>query len=393
MTDGTRAAAHDVVTKLAALFGPSATRPVALHEPNLGEHEVELVADCVRSGWVSSVGAYVDQFERKLEQLTGATHAVATVNGTAALHTCLNLVGVAAGDEVLLPALTFVATANAVVYQGAIPHFVDSDSKRLAIDADKLRKYLHDITEWRDGHLINRLTNRPISAMIVMHVFGHPADMDALDAVAREFRIPIVEDAAESLGSTYKGRHSGCLGTVSALSFNGNKTITTGGGGAILTQDATLGMRAKHLTTTARVASGWEFVHDEVGFNYRMPNLNAALGVAQLSRFDQLVQKKRQLATHYLSLFQNSPEVRMVQEPSDSTSNYWLNALLLPDKANRDTVLERTNAAGIMTRPCWTLMHELTHFSDCPRDDLSVASDIVARLVNLPSSPHLADNL
>ena len=335
------------------------------------------------------MGAYVDRFEEQLRMLTGASSAIAVVNGTAALHTCLRLVGVGAGDEVLIPTLTFIATANAVSYQGAVPHFVDSDPGRLAVDADKLERHLQTIADVRETGTFNRNTKRRLAAIVAMHVFGHPADMDRLQAIADHYRIPLVEDAAESLGSTYNTRHTGTFGAVAALSFNGNKIATCGGGGAVLTMDPELGARAKHLTTTARISAGWEFVHDDIGYNYRMPNLNAALGCAQLEQLPDFVVRKRQLAQRYHDVFDNHLELATVREPPDSKSNYWLNAVLTPDRASRDAVLKLTNEAGFMTRPCWTLMHQLPLYAHCPQDQLTNACDLVKRIVNLPSSPRL----
>jgi perosamine synthetase len=381
--------ARKVLAALAGIIPINPDDPIPLHEPEFSEVEKEYVLNAVESGWVSSVGSYVDRFERDLENLTGTKCAVATVNGTAALHACLRLVGVVAGDEVLVPTLTFIATTNAISYQGATPHFVDADPHRLSVDPDKLARHLAEIGEVREDGLYNRVTGRRISALIVMHVFGHPGDMDALQIVADEFGIPLVEDAAESLGSTYKGRHAGTFGRIAALSFNGNKIATTGGGGAILTMDAELGARAKHLTTTARVPAGWEFVHDEVGYNYRMPNLNAALGCAQLEKLDDFVARKRKLAEAYHRAFAEIPSLETLREPGDSESNYWLNAILVPDRECRDAVLQATNDAGYLTRPCWTPMHLLPMFTDCPRDDISAAMAAVDRIVNLPSSPKL----
>lgn len=376
---------------LSRVIPATADRPIPLHEPEFADAEKRYVLDCVETGWVSSVGSYVDRFEEMLKSLTGATSAVAIVNGTAALHACLHLVGVGTGDEVLMPTLTFIATANAASYLGAVPHFVDSERERLSVDPAKLAAYLDRIGEARADGFYNKATGRRIAALIVMHVFGHPADMDALQAVADRFRIPVVEDAAESLGSTYKGRHAGTFGRIAALSFNGNKIATTGGGGAILTMDAELGARAKHLTTTARVPAGWDFVHDEVGFNYRMPNLNAALGCAQLEQLDSFLDRKRRLAVAYHEAFAGETGLETLREPADSCSNYWLNALRVSDRAMRDAVLQATNDAGMMTRPCWTPMHLLPMYADCPRDDVSVAMSTVDRIVNLPSSPRLCE--
>ena len=383
---------HEILDVLDDVTGPEIPKPISLHEPEFSELEKQYVLDCVQSGWVSSVGAYVDKFEDLLRLKTGAKHAVAVVNGTAALQVCLRLVGVAAGDEVLVPTLTFVATANAVSYQGAIPNFVDSDPLRLSIDPVKLEAYLERIGEVRAGGLYNKETGRRIAAMVVLHVFGHPADMDVLQAVADRFGIVIVEDAAESLGSTYKGHHAGTLGKIAAVSFNGNKIATSGGGGAILTMDDDLGVRAKHLTTTARISAGWEFVHDEVGYNYRMPNLNAALGCAQLERLDDFVARKRKLAEVYHLAFDKTSGLNSLREPTDSQSNYWLNAVFAPDRVSRDAVLKASNDAGYQTRPCWVPMHLLPMYQNCPRDDLSAAMTAVDRIVNLPSSPRIVGN-
>lgn len=381
-----------VLTALRQVLPPG---PVALHEPEFGPSDHAYVAECLDSGWVSSVGKFVDRFESDLAAYTGAKRVVAVVNGTAALHVCLQLVGVRPGDEVLMPALTFVATANAAHYCGAIPHFVDSDEHRLGVDPAKLDDWLGDIAE-RDGEgYRNRLTGRPMKAIVPMHTFGHPVDLEPLLEVAQRWHLAVVEDAAESLGSFYRGTHTGRSGRVAALSFNGNKIITTGGGGAIITDDVVLADRAKHLTTTARLAHRWSFVHDEVGYNYRLPNLNAALGCAQLERLPSLLADKRRLAAAYRHTLAGLPGVRFVDEPPDCTSNFWLNALLLDvdDTSGRDTLLEATNADGIMTRPAWTLMHHLPMHVGCPRMPLETAEDLERRLVNLPSSARLGRGL
>lgn len=364
---------------------------LALHEPEFAGREWDYVKDCIDTGWVSSVGAYVDRFERDLAAYTGVAHAVATSNGTSALHVCLLLAGVCPGDEVLLPALTFIATANAVSYAGAVPHFVDSETVSLGVDAAKLEAHLGESAQLIDGVCINRRTHAPIRALIVMHVFGHPADLDAIDAVARRWNLVLIEDAAESLGSTYRGRHTGHVGRLSALSFNGNKVVTTGGGGAVLTNDAALGKHAKHLTTTARVPHRWNFIHDEVGYNYRLPNLNAALGCAQLERLPDMVARKRQLAARYDAAFAALPGLRFLREPAGTTSNYWLNAIVLDqaDLAARDALLARLNDAGYMSRPVWTLMHRLPMYAACPHAALAVAEQMEACVINLPSSAKL----
>ncbi len=368
------------------------TQTLALHEPEFAGREWEYVKDCIDTGWVSSVGSYVDRFERDLAAYTGVPHAVATSNGTSALHVCLLLAGVRPGDEVLLPALTFIATANAVSYAGAVPHFVDSETVSLGVDAAKLETHLAESAELVDGVCVNRRTCAPIRALVVMHVFGHPADLDAIDAVARRWNLVIIEDAAESLGSTYRGRHTGHVGRLAALSFNGNKVVTTGGGGAVLTSDAALGKQAKHLTTTARVPHRWNFIHDEVGYNYRLPNLNAALGCAQLERLPDMVARKRTLAARYDAAFSGVPGLRFLREPAGTASNYWLNAIVLDraDLTARDALLTTLNDAGYMSRPVWTLMHRLPMYAACPRADLALAEKMEACVINVPSSAKLA---
>jgi perosamine synthetase len=372
---------------------PAPDGGVSLHEPEFRGQEWAYLKDCLDTGWVSSVGAYVDRIERDLEAITGATHAVATSNGTAALDICLRLAGVKPGDEVLVPALTFVATANAVAYQGATPHFVDSEAATLGVDPMRLDAYLHE-TARLDGEVcLNTRTGAPIRALMVMHVFGHPCDLDGLAEVAARWKLALVEDAAEGLGSRWNGRHVGNVGLVSALSFNGNKIVTTGGGGAILTNDAELGRRAKHLTTQARVPHKWSFIHDEVGWNYRMPNLNAALGCAQLERLPDMMARKAVLARRYAEAFGQVGGVRLLTARPRAEVNHWLNALILdrPDMAMRDALLAALNAAGFMARPLWTLMHRLPMYADCPRDALPVAEALEASVINLPSSAKLAD--
>ena len=366
---------------------------IPLHEPLFEGNEWEYVKECIDTGWVSSAGSYVDRFERDLADFTGAQRAVAVVNGTSALHVCLRLVGVERGDEVLIPALTFVATANAVAYQGGVPHFVDSSAETLGLDPAKLAAYLDDIAEMQDGTCVNTQTGRPIKAVVPMHAYGHPVDLAPLVEVCEHYRLALVEDAAESLGSFYKDRHTGTFGRCAALSFNGNKTITTGGGGAILTDDEELADRAKHLTTTAKRDHRWEYYHDERGYNYRLPNINAALGCAQLERMPSFLDRKRRLARTYRQAFTDVVGVSFFDEPSFARSNYWLNVLLLDeaDADRRDAVLEASNDAAYLTRPTWQLMHTLPMYDDCPRMDLSVAENLQNRLVNLPSTPSLAD--
>ncbi|MBN8473935.1 MAG: LegC family aminotransferase [Sulfuritalea sp.] len=362
-----------------------------MHEPSFGGSEWLYLKECLDSTFVSSVGKFVDRFESELASFTGAGHAVAVVNGTAALHIALKLAGVRTDDEVLIPALTFVATANAVSYCGATPHLVDSEESTLGMDAARLRAHLVSQTEQRVGSCVNRATGRIIRAMVPMHTLGHPVDLDGLLAVAKDFNIAMVEDAAESLGSYYRGQHTGTFGLLGILSFNGNKTITTGGGGAILTNDPELARRAKHLTTTAKVPHRWEFVHDELGYNYRMPNINAALGCAQLEQLADFLNSKRALFERYRNAFATVLGVRVVAEPVNCHSNYWLQTLLLDESLvlQRDDILAATNDAGLMTRPAWTPMHRLTPFSRCPSMSLRGVESLTSRLINLPSSSFL----
>lgn len=379
---------QDIVRAIKSVVGDG---PLGLHEPRFSGNEWVYLKECLDSTFVSSVGKFVDRFEDDLANFTGAKRAVAVVNGTAALHVALRLAGVDAGDEVLLPALTFIATANAVAYCQATPHFVDSDERSLGMDAVALREYLSKITEIRNGQCVNISTGRVIRAMVPMHTFGHPVDIEALLAIAHDFHLQLIEDAAESLGSTVSGQHTGTFGLMGTLSFNGNKTITTGGGGAILTNDVELGKRAKHITTTAKLPHRWNFVHDEVGFNYRLPNLNAALGCAQLEQLPAFLRDKRRLFERYQAAFANVPGVHLVAEPAGCYSNYWLQTLLL-DAAHadqRDAVLAATNDAGLMTRPIWALMNRLPMYSNAPRAPLPVAESLEQSVINIPSSSGL----
>jgi perosamine synthetase len=376
---------QEIIGAIQSVVGPG---PVALHEPRFCGNEWNYLKECLDSTYVSSVGRFVDRFEAELAAFTGAKCAVAVVNGTAALHASLILAGVQAGDEVLVPALTFIATANAVAYCRAVPHFVDSEERSLGVDARVLRDYLSSITEIRSGLCINRKSGRVIRAIVPMHTFGHPVDIDSLLAIARDYNLQLIEDAAESLGSTVGGRHTGTFGVMGVLSFNGNKTITTGGGGAILTNDINLGKRAKHLTTTAKIPHRWNFDHDEVGYNYRLPNLNAALGCAQLEQLPGKLQDKRRLFDRYREAFAKVSGVRLVCEPVGCLSNYWLQTLALDEAlaSQRGAVLAATNDAGLMTRPVWDLMHRMPFFLDSPMAPLPVAESLWRRLINIPSN-------
>ena len=378
-----------IVEAIRKVVGPG---PVALHEPSFDGNEWIYLKECLDSNYVSSVGKFVDQFELSLANYTGAKYAISVVNGTAALQIALKLAGVNSWEEVLLPALTFVATANAISYLGAIPHFVDSEESTLGIDVVKLREYLNANTEKQSGLCINKSTKRVIRALVPMHTFGHPSDLEQLLSIARDFNLVLVEDAAESLGSFYKGQHTGTFGLLGTLSFNGNKTITTGGGGAILTNDEVLARRAKHLTTTAKIAHKWEFDHDEIGYNYRMPNINAALGCAQMEKLPEKIKSKRELFKRYKEEFKLISGASIFEEPINCQSNYWLQTLLLEDHNLdlRNSILEASNKEGIMTRPAWKLMSNLAPYRNSPAMSLEGANLLYRRVINLPSSPVLA---
>lgn len=379
---------ENVVAAIQSVAGPGA---VVLHEPNFDGNELLYLKECLDSTYVSSIGKFVDKFESDLAEYTGAKYAISLVNGTAALHLALKLAGVQVGDEVLLPALTFVATANAISYCGATPHFVDCEENTLGIDGVKLREYLVENTYQLTGNCVNKNTGRIISALVPMHTFGHPSDLETLLSIAHDFKITLVEDAAESLGSYYCGQHTGTFGLLGTLSFNGNKTITTGGGGAILTNDLDLARRAKHLSTTAKIPHAWEYRHDEIGYNYRMPNINAALGCAQLEKLPSKLIAKRHLFDRYKSAFADVEGAQLFEQPKNCQSNYWLQTLLLREDLSekRDLVLEATNAAGIMTRPVWVLLNELVAFKSSPCSDLTTAKSLSRRVINIPSSPTL----
>lgn len=359
----------------------------SLHEPTFIGNELKYLKECVDSTYVSSVGKFVDDFEDALSEYTGAKFAVAVVNGTAALHIALKLAGVKPGDEVIAPALTFIATANAISYCGAMPHFVDSNFLTLGIDPLKLRQHLENSTELLNGYCVNIKTKKIVKAIVPMHTFGHPVMMDELINVAKDFNLAIVEDAAESLGSFYKGQHTGTMGMLGALSFNGNKIITTGGGGAILTNDPDLAILARHLTTTAKVPHAWRFEHDMVGYNYRMPNINAALGCAQLEQLPKFLLAKRKLFRKYFEAFQNIPEVSLVIEPEDCESNYWLQTLILnhENELVQEEILSYANHLGVPMRPPWRLNQKQEPYKNCQSSDLKNALKIEASALSLPS--------
>lgn len=360
---------------------------IPLHAPKFQGKEKDYVLETLESTFVSSVGGFVDEFERSLTDYTGAKYAIATNNGTAALHTALHLMGVKRGDEVITVPLTFVATCNAIRYCGGDPVFVDVERETLGLCPTRLGNYLEDNAEVDDDGLCwNRTTGRVIRVCMPVHNLGHPVRLSEISDICTTYNIPIIEDAAESVGSFYRGVHTGRFGVMGVFSFNGNKIITTGGGGAIITDDEDLARLAKHYTTTAKQHHPWLFLHDEVGFNYRLPNINAALGCGQLEQLSGYVKAKRDLAKHYRAWFDANSNAEFISEPDEAESNYWLNAILLSDRNERDRFLEFTNSEGIMTRPMWTPMHTLPMYSDCHHSDLSTADVIEARMVNIPSS-------
>lgn len=363
---------------------------IPLHSPVFSGNEKKYLDDCIVSTFVSSVGKYVDEFEQKIGEFTGAGKAIACVNGTSALHMALILAGVKRDTEVITQPLTFIATANSIAYCNAIPVFIDVDFDTMGLSPVSLRKWLEENAEIKKGadsdlSSYNRKTNRKISACVPMHTFGHPSRIDKIVEVCNEYYIPLIEDAAESLGSYYNGQHTGTFGRIGVLSFNGNKILTTGGGGMLLFKDEDLAKHAKHLTTQAKVPHPWEFAHDEVGYNYRMPNINAALGLAQLEQIKGFLSAKRKLAGLYKEFFE-SIGISFVSEPSGSLSNYWLNCILLKDENERNSFLKYTNGNGIMTRPAWKLMNKAAMYEKCQTDKLENANSIAARLVNIPSS-------
>lgn len=361
---------------------------VPLHAPCFIGNEKKYLNECIDSTFVSSVGKFVDRFEEMVAEYTGAKKAVVCVNGTNALHLAMLLGGVEQNDEVITQPLTFVATANAISYIGAHAVFLDVDLDTMGLSPVKMREWLKKNAEIKGGECFNKNTGRRIKACIPMHTFGHPVHLDELVEVCEDYHLNLLEDAAESIGSFYKGKHTGTFGKIGAISFNGNKTITTGGGGMLLFMDEELGKYAKHITTQAKVPHRWEFVHDHIGYNYRMPNINAALGCAQMEHLQEFVDNKRDLAQKYAAYFKNS-DVTFFIEPAECKSNYWLNVVLLKDKSARDQFLEETNDAGVMTRPIWQLMNRLPMFKDCQCGDLSNAEWLEARVVNIPSSVRL----
>lgn len=377
----------DITNFIHQLYGTDDFVP--LHAPLFIGNEKKYLNECIDTTFVSSVGKFVDRFEKEVATYTGAKKAVVCVSGTNALHMAMMLVGVEHDDEVLTQALTFIATCNAIGYIGAHSVFLDVDKETLGLSPDAVKVWLHKNAEIKNEICYNKNTGRRVKACVPMHTFGHPVRMNELVEICKEWHIELVEDAAESLGSFYKGQHTGTFGRVSAISFNGNKTITTGGGGMLLFQDEELGKFAKHLTTQAKVPHRWAFVHDYIGYNYRMPNINAALGCAQLENLDRFLLNKRDTAERYKEFFQNIPEIMFFAEPKNCCSNYWLNVVLLKDKLAQQEFLEYTNNHGIMTRPVWELMNHLKMFDKCETDGLKNTNWLADRIVNIPSSVRL----
>ena len=373
----------DVVNFVRSIYGEEGNIP--LHRPLFIGNEKHYLNECIDSTYVSSVGKFVDKFEEKIAKYTGANYAIATSNGTASLHISLLLAGVESNDEVITQPLTFVATCNAIDYCGAKSIFIDVDKETMGLSPTKLKNFLENNSVVKNQRCFNKNTGKVIRACIPVHTFGHPCKIDEIKEICDQYNIFVIEDAAESLGSFYKDRHTGTFGHVGAMSFNGNKIITAGGGGCIITDDKLLAKKAKHLTTTAKIPHKWDYTHDMVGFNYRMPNLNAALLVAQLEKIDLFLESKQKIAMEYRGFFRNT-KYHFFEAPAFSKSNYWLNAIIFNDKMQRDLFLQELNSKGLSARPIWTLMNKLSMFEDCECGELSNAEWLVDRVVNIPSS-------
>ena len=376
-----------VISFIQQLYGSADFVPLSV--PRFIGNEKKYLEECIDTTFVSSVGKFVDRFEEEMALYTGTKKAVVCVSGTNALHMSLMLVGVERDDEVLTQALTFIATCNALSYIGARPIFIDVDKTTMGLSPDAMKEWLVRNAEIKNGQCYNKHTGRRVKACVPMHTFGHPVRIEELVALCEEYHIELVEDAAESIGSRYKNRHTGTFGKVGAISFNGNKTITTGGGGMMLFQDEELGKQAKHITTQAKISHRWEFRHDHIGYNYRMPNINAALGCAQLENLDKYIECKRQVAAEYEEFFKNIPGMEFFVDSEDTFSNYWLNAVILKDKEAQLDFLQQTNDNGVMTRPIWELMNRLPMFEHCENDGLKNTIWFADRVVNIPSSVRL----
>ena len=383
------ATSSEIIDAISKVVGKAA-RPIALHEPYFGGNENAYVKSCIDTGWVSSAGEFVNRFERELATYCHAKYAVVMVNGTCAIHAALLCLGIKPGDEVLIPSFTFVATANAVMHAGAVPHFIDIETTSLGVDPVALRDYLLRTTAIKDGRTVNKVTGRPITALMPVHIFGHPCQLDLLVNIAKEWNFKLLEDATEALGSTQHGIPVGGRHTA-VFSFNGNKTITTGGGGAVTTQDEALYRRLKHLSSTAKQPHAWSFLHDEVAFNYRMPNINAALGCAQLEQLPRFLQAKRALALAYMDAFEGLKGLRILPSPSGTESNFWL-VTLVADQATSgwlDGMLNSLHQVGLHCRPSWQPLHLLPMYENHPRSDLQHTESMAQRIINLPSSVSL----
>lgn len=378
---------QDIIDKIRDLYGEP-DKYIPLHTPLFIGNEKKYLEECIDSTYVSSVGRFVDLFENKISEFTGSKRAVVCVNGTNALHLALKLADVEQNDEVITQPLTFIATGNAISYCGAKPIFIDVDKSTMGLSPNALDEFLSNETVLKPDGCYNKISGRRIKACVPMHTFGHPCRIDEIALICDKFNIELVEDAAESIGSYYKGQHTGTFGKIGVLSFNGNKTITTGGGGMMLFNDEYLANRAKYLTTQAKIPHPWEFVHDETGYNYRMPNINAALGVAQMENLTFYLEKKRLLAKKYEEFFQ-SKQVSFFSEPENCISNYWLNVIKFASVEERDQFLTESNSQGVMTRPVWRLLNKLPMFKDCQRDPLVNAEWFEERIVNIPSSVKL----
>ena len=363
---------------------------IALHEPIFLGNEEKYVSDCIKTGWVSSVGSYVDRFEKAITNYVGCKYAVSTVNGTNALHLALETLGVKQDEEVLLPSMTFIATANSISYCKAIPHFVEVEKQSFAIDADKLSAYLANIVNFDGKFSYNKITKRKISALIIMHCFGMPAkDIEKIQDIAKKYNLFLIEDAAESLGSFYKNIHTGNFSDIATFSFNGNKIITTGGGGMLVTNNKNYADKARHLATTGKIIDKYQHIHDVVAYNYRMPNINAALGLAQLEQINNFLKQKRTLAKKYQEIFAKDANIKFLSEAKDSKSNYWLNCLILKDDSQLEYLLIKTNEAGIMTRMIWQPLHQSIPYKNCPKMNLEVTEEYSKKILNIPSSANL----
>jgi len=384
--------AKEILLRLKLMF-PGHEGVMPLHSPVFHERSEELVIDCIRSTFVSSAGSCVTLFEEEVAKACDTEFCVSTVSGTAALQLAMRVSGVEPGHESLMPSLTFVATPNAASYLGAIPHFVDVDPQTLAMDPEVLRQHLMRCSTYRNGKLFNKKTNRQISSILAVHVFGHPADMRGLRAIADEFELRLIEDAAGALGTELEGRRVGSFGDLGVLSFNGNKLITTGGGGAIVTNSHDLADTARHLSTTAKKSHRWSFVHDQIGYNFRMPSLNAALGLSQIENLGDLLTAKRRIATHYHEYFKNFDEGSVLEQPKNSNSNYWLNNIVLDHSQGNicEKTIQELNYMGINARPIWTPMHYLEIYRNCPRTSLPITESIANKIISLPSSPYLSE--